>query len=311
MDEKFELHSKFQLEGVFWDAARPDDKFAGTLSCDGKRLELVTRAELVTPTPAMLMGTDEASVPDIVHGFTVKGDCTIVGLQQINTPGLLDYSRERGVRWRYFRVIGPCLMGWHLPSDTTDVLTAADLNYTAINEWLPGCGVATTFTEDAVTISFPKKRPTFLDVCVLSNRVRVVIKIDPNFQFRFGGKGHSSLSEPIIMLEPEQPKSLQWFVDAIHRFENFLSLCLGSSVRAKTVRLIGQSEENESGWLIRPRGGRAEKPYVPIWVRCDSFQLATAIASWFSTPEEDLAGRSEEVLSRKSGTSESPHAMLP
>ena len=74
---------------------------------------------------------------------------------------------------------------------------------------------------------FSKKRPTFLDVCVLSNRVRVVIKIDPNFQFRFGGKGHSSLSEPIIMLEPEQPKSLQWFVDAIHRFENFLSLCLG------------------------------------------------------------------------------------
>ena len=89
------------------------------------------------------------------------------------------------------------------------------------------------------TISFPKKRPTFLDVCVLSNRVRVVIKIDPNFQFRFGGKGHSSPSEPIIMLEPEQPKSLQWFVDAIHRFENFLSLCLGSSVRAKTVRLRG------------------------------------------------------------------------
>ncbi|PYV66827.1 MAG: hypothetical protein DMG97_28655, partial [Acidobacteria bacterium] len=65
-----------------------------------------------------------------------------------------------------------------------------------------------------------------------------------------------------------------------------MSLCLGSSVRAKTVRLIGQSEENESGWLIRPRGGRAEKPYVPIWVRCDSSQLATAIASWFSTPEE-------------------------
>ncbi len=51
MNEKFELHSKFQLEGVFWDAANPDDKFAGTLSCDGKRLELNTRAELVTPTP--------------------------------------------------------------------------------------------------------------------------------------------------------------------------------------------------------------------------------------------------------------------
>src|SRR5256885_15936483 len=88
--------SKFQLEGVFWDATSPDDKFAGTLSCDGKRLELVTRAELVTPTPAMFMETDEAPVPDIVHGFTSNGDCTIIGLQQINTPGLLDYSRARG-----------------------------------------------------------------------------------------------------------------------------------------------------------------------------------------------------------------------
>ena len=111
LDEKCELHSKFQLEGVFWDAASPDKKFAGTLSCDGKRLELVTRAELVTPTPAMFMGTDEAPVPDVVHGFTVKGDCTIIGLQQINTPGLLDYSKGRGVRWRYFRVIGAYLMG--------------------------------------------------------------------------------------------------------------------------------------------------------------------------------------------------------
>ena len=121
MDEKFDLYSKSQLEGVFWDAARPDDKFAGTLSCDGKRLEFVTRAELVTPTPAMLMGTDDASVPDVVHGFTVKGDCTIIGLQQINTPGLLDYSKVRGVRWRYFRAIGACLMGWHLANDTTEV----------------------------------------------------------------------------------------------------------------------------------------------------------------------------------------------
>jgi len=165
MDEKFELHSKFQLEGVFWDAANPDDKFAGTLSCDGKRLELNTRAELVTPTPEMFMGTDEASVPDIVHGFTVKGDCTIIGLQHINTPGLLDYPKERGVRWRSFRVIGACLMGWHLANDTAQVLTTADLTYTGISEWFPGCGASITFPEGATHISLPKGRRTVLDVC--------------------------------------------------------------------------------------------------------------------------------------------------
>ena len=286
MDEKFELHSKFQLEGVFWDAARPDDKFAGTLSCDGKRLELVTRAELVTPTPAMLMGTDEASVPDVVHGFTVKGDCTIVGLQQINTPGLLDYSRGRGVRWRYFRVIGACLMGWHLENDTAEVLTAADLTYTGISEWFPGCGASIARTEGASVISLPKERRSVLDVCVLAKRFNLLIKIDPNFQFHLGGKNFSAQSEPIIMLEPANPRSLQWFVEVMHRLENFLSLSLGSSVRAKTMRLIGKSEDTESGWVIRPRGGKIEKPSIAIWLRCDSSQLSSAVASWFSMSEE-------------------------
>lgn len=286
MDEKFELYSKFQLEGVFWDAAKPNDKFAGTLSCDGKRLELVTRAELVTPTPAMLMGADETSVPDVMHGFTVKGDCTIVGLQHINTPGLLDYPRGRGVRWRYFRVIGACLMGWHLANDTAEVLTAADLTYTGISEWFPGCGASITWPEGATLISLPKERRIVLDVCILAKRFHLLIDIDPNFEFKIGGKSFKADSEPVIMLEPAEPRSLQWFVEAMHRLENFLSLCLGSSVRAKTMRLIGKDEKAESGWLIRPRGGESEKPSIAIWLHCDSSQLSSAVASWFSMSEE-------------------------
>lgn len=286
MDEKFELHSKFQLEGVFWDAAKPEDKFAGTLSCDGKRLELVTRAELVTPTPAMLMGTDEASAPDVVHGFTVKGDCTIIGLQQIDAPGLIDYPRGRGVRWRSFRVIDACLMGWHLANDIDEVLTAADLTYTGIGEWFPGCGAAIKFGDEATTVSVPKKRPTVLDVCILAKRLHLLIKIDPNLEFKLGGKNFKAESEPIVMLEPAEPRSLQWFVELMHRLENFLSLCLGTSVRAKTMRLIGASEDTESGWLIRPRGGKVQEPSIAIWLRCDSSQLSSAVASWFSMSEE-------------------------
>ena len=287
MKDKFALRSRLQAEGVFWDTARPDDKFAGTLSCDGKRLELVTRAELYTPEPSQIFGLEQSPAPDIVHGYTSIGDCTLIGFQEIGSPGRLDMGTGVGVRWHNFRVTGACLTGWHLPSDTANVLTSADLTYSGINEWLPGSG-GLTFTEDAVSVSFPKKRPTVLDVCVPSKRVRVLIKIDPNFQFRAGGKGYSSQSEPVVTLEPAEPKSLAWFVDAIHRFENLFSLCLGTSVRANTVHLIGKSEDTESGWLIRPRGGKAEKPYLPIWVRGDSSQLAAAIATWFSTPEEFL-----------------------
>ncbi len=275
------------MEGVFWDATRPDDKFPGTLSCDGKHLELVTRAELVTREASQMFGFEQSPAPDVVHGYTSIGDCTLIGFQEIGSPGRLDMGTGVGVRWHNFRVTGACLTGWHLPSDTAHVLTSADLTYSGINEWLPGSG-SLSVTDDAVSVSFQKKRPTVLDVCVLSKRVRVLIKIDPNFQFRAGGKGYSSRSEPVITLEPAEPKSLAWFVDTLHRFENLFSLCLGTSVRAKTVHLIGESEDTESGWLIRPRGGKAEKPHLPIWVRGDASQLASAIAAWFSTPEEFL-----------------------
>jgi len=146
----------------------------------------------------------------------------------------------------------------------SNVLTSADLTYTGINQWLPGCG-GVAFTEDAISVSFPKKAPTVLDVCVVSKRVHVIIRIHPNLQLSVGGRRYSSLSEPVITLEPVEPKSLQWFIDAVHRFENLFSLCLGASVRAKSVRLVGHSEKTESGWLMRPRSGRAEKPYLPIW----------------------------------------------
>jgi len=275
------------VEGVFWDATCPDGKFPGTLTCDGKHIELVTRAELVTPEPSMILGIAQSPAPDIVHGYTSIGECTLIGFHEIGSPGRLDMGSGRGVRWHNFRVTGVCLVGWYLPSEKDNVLTSADLTYTGINQWLPGSG-GVAFTEDAISVSIPKKRPVVLDVCVLPSRVRVLIKIDPNFQFRFGGKGYSSRSEPVITLEPSEPKSLAWFVDAAHRLENLFSLCLGTSVRAKTMQLIGKSEETESGWLIRPRGGKAEKPDLAICIRGDSSQLATAIAEWFSTPEEFL-----------------------
>ena len=118
MDKKFSLRSKVQLEGVFWDAAKPDVKFSGTLNSDGKHLELVTRAELVKPEPSFL-GFDQASSPDIVHGYTQGGECTLIGLQEVESPGRLDFETGRGIRWHRFRITGVCLMGWHLPSDST------------------------------------------------------------------------------------------------------------------------------------------------------------------------------------------------
>jgi len=81
MNDKFDLRSKVQFEGVFWNASRPDDKFSGTLSFDGRNIELITRAEMVKATPSAFIGADEAPVPDIVHGYTSNGECTLIGFQ--------------------------------------------------------------------------------------------------------------------------------------------------------------------------------------------------------------------------------------
>ncbi len=167
MDQKFSLNSQIHWEGVFWDRGKPDEQFAGTLSSDGRHLELITRAELVKPDLSFLE-PNRASAPDIVHGYTSAGDCTVIGLREIENPGLLDFGSGRGLRWHRFRVTGACVTGWHLPSDAAEVLTSADCTYSGINQWLPGCG-GLVFTEDAITVSFPKKRPIVLDLCVLSN----------------------------------------------------------------------------------------------------------------------------------------------
>jgi integrase len=66
MKDKFALRSRLQVEGVFWDATRPDDKFSGTLSCDGKHLELVTRAELYTPEPFQILGLEGLRVGELL-----------------------------------------------------------------------------------------------------------------------------------------------------------------------------------------------------------------------------------------------------
>jgi hypothetical protein len=83
MKKKFDLGSRFQAEGVFWDVAHPDEGSSGTLSCNGRHIELVTRAELVTPEPSMILGTEQSPESDVVHGYARIGECTVTGFQEI------------------------------------------------------------------------------------------------------------------------------------------------------------------------------------------------------------------------------------
>jgi hypothetical protein len=275
-----DLRSHLQLQGVFWDALKPDAKFAGVLSCDGRRIELQTFAELVTPDISFLI-TNPETVLDVVHGFTSEGECTLVGLQELSAPGLVDFPHNRAMRTRKYRV-GACVIGWHLQSDTTPDISSASLRYSGISEWLPPrCSIAVT--EEGSQVSFPAAPLTVLDVCVLANKTRVSIRVHQRPAYTPGGRDITARSNPSVAIEPAERKSLQWFVDSAYRFENFFSLCLGTSVRLNTVELTGTADQN--GWLLLPRKGKEEKPDLQAWTRGDSSQLAAAVTAWLSTPE--------------------------
>ena len=93
MDKSIDVKAKLQAAGVFWDAKDTSSQFSGALTCDGKHIELVSSAELVTPNAQLLtewLNGVLKSASDVVHGFTTQGDCTLLGLQEISNPSHAD-----------------------------------------------------------------------------------------------------------------------------------------------------------------------------------------------------------------------------
>jgi hypothetical protein len=170
---------------IFWDASRPEKTFSGIVNSDGQHIEFNTAAELVNPE-SLLLNSDQGRVPDIVHGFTTQGPCTLVGLHELSAPGLADFPNNRAVRTHKYRV-SACVVGCYLESDTSPVLSSATLSYSGVDEWLPGIGTISV-TEQGASVSFPAQLPTVLDMCVLANRTRISIKIASNFQYSPGGR---------------------------------------------------------------------------------------------------------------------------
>jgi hypothetical protein len=85
-----------------------------------------------------------------------------------------------------------------------------------------------------------------------------------------------------MFVEPPIPQTFEWFIDAALRFENFLSACVGNSVRLKTASFV---VGGKIGWLVRPRSGKPGKPHPQIWIACNNSQLATVLTGWFGNSQ--------------------------
>jgi hypothetical protein len=285
MDKMLDVRARLQVPGVFWEPTKTESRFSGSIICDGNQIEFVTCAELINPDLSFLrasLGEERSPAPDIVHGFTTRGECTLIGLQERTGDSLADLPNNRGVRVRKFRVSG-CIFGFYLEHYATPVLTSSSFTYSGIHEWLPSSSKV-TLAEGSATIVSPSQVLTVIDTTAKSTRIR--LEVAPNLQFGPAGRWHTGRSESRLTIEPVEARSLQWFTQLAYRFENFFSLCLGTSVRLKTFSLTEQGAKD--GFLLRPRRTKGEKPDVAVWIRIDASELAEAICQWFQTPEEFL-----------------------
>jgi hypothetical protein len=114
MRSQYGLKSKFELEGVFWLPDSADEKFPAHLSC-GENLELTTGAvlsEVNLRSPERLFGLQQPlQAQSVLHGITNEGICTLLGLQEVGNPSLVDFREGFELRVRRFRIQRKADMG--------------------------------------------------------------------------------------------------------------------------------------------------------------------------------------------------------
>jgi hypothetical protein len=280
MAKTLDLNSPVRTAGVFWQPEHPEKKFSGYLTSDRRKLQLLVAAEYSKLDPSTLFRrTTGSETPDLLHGFTSLGPCTLVGLYDTGDLGVQDFTHGRAISAPSFRV-SACVTGVQLGATSTLELRNAQFRYRGLEGWFPTPGERSV-TRESMSIVYPTRVPPIVDFSVLSNRVRVKIGMELTLKSRLSVT-ESVVTEPVIAIEPTEPTSFEWLFDAAVRLENFFSLCLGTSVGLRAMSV--DHTNGTSGWVIRPRGSKSQKSDVRVWIRCDASQLSSAIAAWLDKP---------------------------
>jgi hypothetical protein len=282
MADRFDIKSEFETDGCFWEPGTPDQSFSAHLSTTNKRIELSKAVESVGMERLFSRSEDETA-PEVLHGDTLLGPCTLIGLQSLGGSGPGNLSTGKILRAFRFR-ISLCILGLHLTNESALEIRSATYSYAGLEGWLRS-DAQISMTNDEVIIRHPHKSPPLLDFSIVSTRTRIQLRVASNLQFDPLGS-HSAGAEPLIVVEPSTPSSVEELLNSAYRLENFLSLWIGTSVRLRTVWLKNSSEKD--GCVIRraPVDAPAEEPDVQAWIRADASQLAEAIIAWMTTPED-------------------------
>jgi ApeA N-terminal domain 1 len=258
----------------------PQATFSAHLSARGKLIELRTAAEIAGPS-RLFPGRDMA-ISGVLHGYTTVGTCTLIGVQEHG--GVRHFTGASGgvVVARSFRV-RLCVLGIHIASYSSPELASAMCTYAGTGDWLP-TPTEFTFTDECTTIIHRHRTPSLVDFCLLANRTRIELRVPYDMTFTPSNRHSASNDRPQIDIEVLEPTSLENFYDKALRFENFFSLCVGTSILIRTLQV--KNSEGLEGWLVYPRLGKVERPDIPAQIRCGPSDLAKSMALWLTISEK-------------------------
>ncbi len=281
MPAKYGLRSRFEAEGIFWPSNNPHARFSARLISTKRSIELAVAAESAGPERLFPSPNDELA-PDVMHGYTTIGKCTLMGLQEFDGVRQFEVETQRTLLTRRYRV-GACVVGAYLGNESEPIWRSATFSFAGVGDWLrPATQIR--ITDKALVISHPTPAPTIVDFCMVPTMTHIELRMISDMTWSPSGRHSSSRDEPQIEITPEQPASLGWFIDVAVRFENFFSLCLGTSVQLRSVQLLRSARD--MAWFVRPIPGKVGTPDIEAWIRCDASQLATAMSKWLATPEK-------------------------
>ena len=278
--KEYQLKSAIELVGAFWPPDSPASLTTGMLSSQKGRLYFLPAptfkklsANELRDSLMSFGSQDTWPKISVLQGETRDGRCTLFDLIETENDGLLEASKSFEIsapRWKVFTAV----FGLHLESDEAEVIDGAAYYISNIKSWLPRPG-SFQMTEEGFVFKSPFKALQFFSFSSLALEAEVICEI-------FSRSGSRNDSIPRIRILPKTPKSLDWYWRIGPRLENFFSLFLGSSVSLKSIQLF---QGEDAGWLVKKFQSRQEKINYQSSIRCQSNQVAAALANWFEMPE--------------------------
>ena len=280
------VNSSFKCAGEFWSPESPEQKIFGTITCKKGRAELNASVSCSQPEfgPCAEKIVQSFNNGPNVKKFSVLSGNTTIGkialLSATDFGGGINFVTSAGIsivanKYR----IHACIIGMHIGSLDGDLIEHAEYSFSDCSHLFP-TSINFNWVGDKFTISCSKspERIFRFDCGKLNATVECrLVSSGP-----VSRKKASIKSRIIFTVSPRTPKPVEWFVDVAFRIENFLTLCNGSSINVRSIKLKAEDEEGDLILQTRPI---SQNTNFRLQVRLSAENFSTSMNAWLSVEE--------------------------